>query len=87
VPPDRAERRPVAGGGAQDAANVKAMVAAAADVRRRRAASWRLPPLASGHRDPLDALAGLPIADRGDCCRGEFTGNGRWRSCCGRGVA
>jgi hypothetical protein len=23
-------------------------------LRRRREASWRMPPLASGHRDPLD---------------------------------
>lgn len=27
-------------------------------LRRRREASYRLPPLADGHRDPLDALAG-----------------------------
>jgi hypothetical protein len=27
-------------------------------LRRRREASYRLPPLADGRRDPLDALAG-----------------------------
>ena len=30
----------------------------AAQLRRRREAAHRLPPLADGHRDPLDALAG-----------------------------
>jgi hypothetical protein len=30
----------------------------AAQLRRRREASYRLPPLADGHRDPLDGLAG-----------------------------
>jgi hypothetical protein len=31
-------------------------------LRRRRAASWRLPPLADGRRDPLDS-ADEPIRD------------------------
>ena len=88
--PDTAERRPRWEGGAQDAANVNDSVAEAldiaADMRRRRKASWQLPPFANGHRDPLDALTGLPIPDRMDCCRGEFTPAG-WRPCCGRGAA
>jgi hypothetical protein len=29
----------------------------AGQLRRRREASWRLPPLPDGRRDPLDALA------------------------------
>ncbi|MGH3542481.1 MAG: hypothetical protein ACRD0H_04700 [Actinomycetes bacterium] len=33
-----------------------------AALRRRRAASWRLPPLADGRRDPLDS-ADEPITD------------------------
>lgn len=33
-----------------------------AQLRRRRAASWRLPPLCDGRRDPLDS-AGEPISD------------------------
>ena len=52
--------------------------------RRRRAASWRLPPLASGHRDPLDAPAGLPVPDRNACCRGQFGAGGKWQPCCRR---
>jgi hypothetical protein len=32
----------------------KPVESVAVQLRRRRAASWRLPPLASGHRDPLD---------------------------------
>ncbi len=60
--PPNAERRPPAGGGAQDAANVSTIVTGADDdvrelaeqLRRRREASWRLPPLACGHHDPLD---------------------------------
>ena len=30
----------------------------AEQLRRRRAASWRLPPLGCGHRDPIDGRAG-----------------------------
>jgi hypothetical protein len=86
MPPDTAERRPVDGGGAQDAANVEARVAAAANVRCRRAASWRLPPPETGRRDPLDQLAGLPITDRGDYCGGMYGDGGKWQPCC-RGAA
>jgi hypothetical protein len=53
------------------------------DMRRRREAAHRLPPLASGYRDPLDQLAGLPIT-RADCCRGMFSDGGKWQQCCGR---
>jgi hypothetical protein len=45
-------------------------------LRRRRAASWRCPPLADGRRDPLDpppplvdittALADLPVMQRSE---------------------
>jgi hypothetical protein len=35
----------------------------ATQLRRRREASRRLPPLQSGHRDPLDELAGLGAGD------------------------
>jgi hypothetical protein len=82
---DTKERRPPGRKAAdQDAANVTRSITAAADVRRRRAASWRLPPLASGYRDPIDALDGLPIPRRGDYCRGMFNGSGKWVPCCGR---
>jgi hypothetical protein len=54
----------------------------AASLRRRRDAAWRLPPLASGYRDPIDQLAGLAIPKRPQPCRGEYIGNGRWRPCC-----
>jgi hypothetical protein len=70
-PPDR-ERRPWAEGADRDDAggNVKASLPPAApidpaelarQVRRRREASWRLPPLdcrcGQRHRDPLDCRA------------------------------
>jgi len=55
-------------------------------VRRRREASDRLPPLASGYRDPMDMLAGLPIPARPQPCRGMFGANGNWQLCC-RGAA
>jgi hypothetical protein len=58
-----AERRPD-GGGIPDAGNVETSIGPADDeiaellagLRRRREASWRLPPLADGCRDPLDRL-------------------------------
>ena len=37
------------------------MVTHLSALRRRRAASDRLEPLASGVRDPIDALAGIPV--------------------------
>jgi hypothetical protein len=37
-----------------------------AELRRRRDAALRLPPLADGHRDPLDRLAGLPVPRAAD---------------------
>ena len=73
MPPDRAERRPRRedreGSGVQDdgaGGNVKTNLQPddvadlddiAAQLRRRREASWRLPPLESGYRDPLDQRA------------------------------
>jgi len=36
--------------------------------RRRIAASWRLPPLDCGHRDPLDCPRPEPAAGVGYCC-------------------
>ena len=38
-----------------------AMVAPVSALRRRRAASDRLEPLANGVRDPFDSLAGIPV--------------------------
>jgi hypothetical protein len=87
--PDTNERRPQAKAGVPDddhgGGNVLgAKVAVAADMRRRREAAHRLPPLATDYRDPIDMLAGLPIRTGTDICRGEFGGGGRWRPCCGR---
>lgn len=79
-----AERRPRREGGAQDAANVNARVTVT-PLRRRRPAARRLPILATGHRDPLDGLAGPPIPDR-PCARAVIGLDGRWRPCC-RGAA
>lgn len=57
----------------------------AASLQRRRDAALRLPPLASGHRDPLDALAGLPVgADW--VCHGVERGSNGWRRCCCNGA-
>ena len=53
----------------------------AAKLRRRRSAGWRLPPLEDGHRDPLDALAGLPARRVHRCAGVEFTATGV-RPCC-----
>jgi len=66
-PPDANERRP-GKGGVQDGAggNVETSLPPdpgidpdelATQLRRRREASWRLPPMPSGHRDPLDQRA------------------------------
>jgi hypothetical protein len=92
--PETAERRPRRKGGAQDGhggGNVNAILEdaslIAADMRRRREAAHRLPPLASGYRDPIDALAGLPIPALPQPCRGMFGEGGTWRPCCGRGAA
>jgi hypothetical protein len=89
MPPPNKERRPP---GQEKAADqdahgdgIKATIATAADMRRRREAVHRLPPLATGYRDPIDMLAGLPIRTGTDTCRGEFGGGGgRWRPCCGQ---
>jgi hypothetical protein len=43
------------------AARSRATVAPDVALRRRRGAAERLVPLASGVRDPLDELAGLPV--------------------------
>jgi hypothetical protein len=82
------ERRPWEGGVQDDdhGSGTKATLAVAADMRRRRDAAGRLPPLASGYRDPLDALAGLPITEA-DCCRSQFGAGGQWQPCCGQGAA
>lgn len=55
----------------------------AAQLRRRRSAGWRLPPLEDGRRDPLDALAGLPARRVHRCAGVEFTAAGV-RPCCRR---
>ena len=83
---DTAERRPRREGGAQDAANVTAMVTASL-LRRRRAASWRLPVLASGYHDPLDAERAKKGYSHSRCARAVLGADGRWRQCCGRGAA
>ena len=54
-------------------------------MRHRREASYRLPPLRGGHRDPLDDLAGQPTRQRERCHGAEFDGTS-WRPCC-RGAA
>lgn len=55
-----AHRRP-GGGGDESTTNVLNSVrepeGIAAQLRRRREAAWRLPPLPDGLRDPLDRLA------------------------------
>ena len=63
-PPGGNERRPRAGSGERDedhgggyvTASVTDLDDIAAPLRRRREASWRLPPLDCGYRDPLDHL-------------------------------
>ena len=57
-----------------------------AQLRRRREASWRLPSLADDRRDPLDALAHLPVLHAARCCGAEFTAAGV-RPCCREGAA
>jgi hypothetical protein len=42
--------------------------------------------LGDGRRDPLDALAGLPVPLRLHCCPGEFGPDG-WQEHCGQGAA
>lgn len=87
MPPDK-ERRPPGQEKAADqdahGGGIKATIATAADMRRRREAAHRLPTFATGYRDPIDTLAGLPIPARPQPCRGEFGDGGRWRPCCGR---
>jgi hypothetical protein len=52
-------------------------------LRRRRSAALRLAPFGNGESDPLDGLAGQPIAPPLPCCGAEF-GPGGWRPCCRR---
>jgi excisionase family DNA binding protein len=85
-PLDKTARKVAATGTAPDVPTVTAGGDDAGQLTRRRDAALRLPSLASGHRDPLDALSGLPIIDRDDCCRGMFDGGGKWQPCC-RGAA
>jgi hypothetical protein len=49
-------------------------------LRRRRSAAWRLPPLPSGHRDPLDGLRGPARVYA--CHRAVIGLDGEWRPCC-----
>jgi hypothetical protein len=88
MPPDTAERRPRHEGGALDDAHGGGITirVTAPPMRRRRQAARRFPPLASGHRGPLDALAGLPVPGR-PCCRAVLGPDGRWRACCGHAAA
>jgi hypothetical protein len=81
------ERRPGEGGVQDDDhGGIKGSLAVAAGIRRRRDAAWRLPPLASAYRDPIDMLAGLPIPARPQPCRGMFGSGGKWQPCCRRDV-
>jgi hypothetical protein len=75
----------VAGGAVQDGGEHVQTIVTTTPSRRRRAASWRLPPLGSGRRDPLDGLR-RPVADI-PCHRAVIGVDGRWRRCCGRGAA
>jgi len=89
VPPDNESRPPGGKGGDHDAANVTTIVTCAGDddrelaaqLRRRRESAWRLPPLESGHRDPLDGLARLPIGPAQEC-HGAERGPESWQPCC-----
>jgi hypothetical protein len=82
--PDKAERRPVGGTGAQSDAHGGGITSriTAKPFRRRRAAAWRLPPLADSRRDPLDSIAGLPVRRPPRCARAVLGTDGRWRQCC-----
>jgi hypothetical protein len=90
MPPDK-ERRPPGQEKAADqdahGGGIMATIATAADMRRRREAAHRLPPLASGDHDPIDMLAMLPIPGRPQPCRGMFGDGGKWQPCCGRVTA
>jgi hypothetical protein len=70
-PPDTAERSPAEGSVPDEALGGGYVTASlppaadtglddaagyVADLRRRRQAAWRLPPLADGYHDPLDCL-------------------------------
>jgi hypothetical protein len=78
------ERRPGEGGVQDDDhGGIKGSLAVAAGIRRRREGALRLGPSGDGPADPLDDLAGLPIADP-QPCRGMFGDGGKWQRCCGR---
>jgi hypothetical protein len=61
-PPDRQVRPKINDLGTQmTTGRVETRVSdVAAQLRRRRAAAWRLVPLSDGHRDPLDGFASPP---------------------------
>ena len=87
-PPGTAERSPaeesvpdVDHGGGNVNVNLPPGADAAAMLRRRRQAAWRL-----GGRDPLDALAGLPVRPP-QGCHGAEHGPGGWRPCCHRAAS
>jgi hypothetical protein len=89
MPPDKPRTRPTARTGSHNDARgdgTTGRITVAADKRRRREAAGRLPPIATGYRDPLDALAGLPIPAHPQPCRGMFGAGGKWQPCC-RGAA
>ena len=75
MPPDKRNR-----GRRQPPQTATARVTAG-QLRRRRDGADRLAPLPSGHCDPLDALAGLPVPRACPCLGAEFTAGGV-RPCC-----
>jgi len=81
--PNRNPRR--ATGGQDDARGDGITPIVSHDLRRRRDAGWRLPPLDDGARDPLDILAGQSIPSQPIECPGMFGDGGKWQRCC-RGV-
>ena len=86
-PPDKPRGRPAKAASRDDAhgGSIEDSVTVGY-LRRRREAAWRLPVLASGYRDPLNALAGLPHRRSEPCCRAVLTAAGTWGPCC-RGAA
>lgn len=87
-PPDKPRGRPAGTaprdedhGGGNVTSTVTQGTDAAAMLRRRRQAAWRL-----GARDPLDALAGLPVRPP-QGCHGAEHGPGGWRPCCHRAAS
>jgi hypothetical protein len=78
---------PAAATEAEVASTVHGGTDVAAGLRRRRELAARLPVLEDGRRDPLDALAGLPVRPPEPCHGAELGAGGGWRPCCMGDVA